>query len=777
MAEARAAIAEPHVKFHEEGTSIVEQEERVAKSLFQDLRLCAFRTRIQIQNGLWPTTWHNLAIALIVASCIMYIDHPKLNAISSYMWAFGDYIYLDNTYPYFLRLFVIAFIISVIYFIVLLYTRQYLLRMLLSWKGWLYQPPRSQSIVTILWALMVRLVSGKHARLYSYQNSLPRMSVPPLKDTVDGFLRSVRPVLEDEQYKKMEKDAKEFLSTTGPKIQRILKLKSWWAPNYHTDWWEKYVYLMGRSPITINSNYYCLDQSGWIPTKLQTSRAAGMIFFLLEFKRQIATEELEPLVIRETIPLCMWQYERVFGTSRIPGEEIDEIQHNPGSEHIVVFSNGIYYKMYVVDAHGVPLGILDIESQLEWIKKDSQQIKATNDAELKIASLTSNERTHWAKVRKEHFAEGSNKDSLDTINESLFVLVLEDKQFEEVSDRAKYLLHGDAKSVWYDKSFNVIVFEDGRLGINAEHSWADAPVVGHMVEIIFTQEFLYRVYNDQGRCKPFGGYTDKTFRRSKAKITPMRLYWDITPPLAKIINDAEIFALKNNEDLEIVVRIHSAFGKGFIKTCKMSPDAYIQIALQMAYYKDSNGKFALTYESCMTRLYLHGRTETVRSLSQEMRDFILSLKNDDIPKKEKINLIQKAAKVHQKCYRDGMSGKGIDRHLFSLLVVSRGQGYESPFLMDALMLPWTLSTSQQPQQQMNRGFDIGIPEVRETISPGGGFGPVADDGYGVSYMVPDDRIMYFHVSSKKSSPHTNSERFIRNVFESLQELKDLMGTK
>ena len=45
MAEARAAIAEPHVKFHEEGTSIVEQEERVAKSLFQDLKLCAFRTR------------------------------------------------------------------------------------------------------------------------------------------------------------------------------------------------------------------------------------------------------------------------------------------------------------------------------------------------------------------------------------------------------------------------------------------------------------------------------------------------------------------------------------------------------------------------------------------------------------------------------------------------------------------------------------------------------------------------------------------------------------
>ena len=30
---------------------------------------------------------------------------------------------------------------------------------------------------------------------------------------------------------------KEFLVTTGPKVQRILQLKSWWAKNYHTDWW------------------------------------------------------------------------------------------------------------------------------------------------------------------------------------------------------------------------------------------------------------------------------------------------------------------------------------------------------------------------------------------------------------------------------------------------------------------------------------------------------------------------------------------------------------
>ena len=42
------------------------------------------------------------------------------------------------------------------------------------------------------------------------------------------------------------------------------------------------------------------------------------------------------------------------------------------------------------------------------------------------------------------------------------------------------------------------------------------------------------------------------------------------------------------------------------------------------------------------------------------------------------------------------------------------------------------------------------------ITSGGGFGPVAKDGYGVSYIIPGDYVLYFHVSSFKSSPDTVS---------------------
>lgn len=43
----------------------------------------------------------------------------------------------------------------------------------------------------------------------------------------------------------------------------------------------------------------------------------------------------------------------------------------------------------------------------------------------------------------------------------------------------------------------------------------------------------------------------------------------------------------------------------------------------------------------------------------------------------------------------------------------------------------------------------------------GGFGPVADDGYGVSYIVAGENLIFFHVSSKKNCPLTvNSHSYL-----------------
>lgn len=119
-----------------------------------------------------------------------------------------------------------------------------------------------------------------------------------------------------------------------------------------------------------------------------------------------------------------------------------------------------------------------------------------------------------------------------------------------------------------------------------------------------------------------------------------------------------------------------------------------------------------------------------------------------------------------------MTGAGIDRHLFCLYVVSKYLAVDSPFLKEVLSEPWRLSTSQTPQQQVEL-FDF--EKNPEYVSCGGGFGPVADDGYGVSYIIVGENFIHFHISSKFSSPETDSHRFGKHLKDAMVDIITLFG--
>lgn len=64
-----------------------------------------------------------------------------------------------------------------------------------------------------------------------------------------------------------------------------------------------------------------------------------------------------------------------------------------------------------------------------------------------------------------------------------------------------------------------------------------------------------------------------------------------------------------------------------MKKCRLSPDAFIQMALQLAYYRDA-GRFSLTYEASMTRLFREGRTETVRPCTIESSAWVKAMQDN-----------------------------------------------------------------------------------------------------------------------------------------------------
>ena len=160
----------------------------------------------------------------------------------------------------------------------------------------------------------------------------------------------------------------------------------------------------------------------------------------------------------------------------------------------------------------------------------------------------------------------------------------------------------------------------------------------------------------------------------------------------------------------------------------------------------------------MTRLFREGRTETVRACTNESSDFVRAMLDPDETREERLRLLRLSADRHQQLYRDAMCGQGIDRHLFALYVVQRYLEEQSP-LMDKIFPPvYALSTSQTPMSQCEEDAIKELklsPEKRlNMITAGGGFGPVADKGYGVSYIVAGEDQISFHISSKKSANNT-----------------------
>ncbi|VDP70499.1 unnamed protein product [Echinostoma caproni] len=585
---------------------------------------------------------------------------------------------------------------------------QLILRLLLSYTGWMYLPRGKKSLKIAIWWT---LLSVKH--LYS-----------------------------SKEYANLVHEAQLFRNGLGPKLQIFLWLKTWITSNYVTDWWEEYVYLAGRDPIMSNSNFYGLE---WHRTRdikpTQSARAALMTYLLLQVRRRVVREELSQEASQH----------RRFKLIHIVCQ-FDHIVHSVAAEPY--------------------------------------------PGEENLAALTAGPRDLWAVARSTHFTTGTNRVSLDTIEKAAFFVALDDEANFPDPDSPDYLsylgktcLTGNCHNRWFDKSFCMIVLPNAKCGFNAEHSWADAPIISHLLEMASVDECQCIDNQTPGMHYTRDGKCDG---QAELKVIPRRLVWEFQPSCIEMIESSLAVARNLADAIDLVVTQFTDYGRCFIKRAGYSPDAYIQMTLQVAYFMDQN-TFALVYESCMTRLFREGRTETVRSCTAESTEFVRALLDEkrtvsvsfetDIPftnqsnlslglalfplshahthvmgnqVEERARLFRIATDRHQNLTRDAISGKGVDRHLFALYIVSKFFSMESPFLKQILSAPWRLSTSQTPTNQTSKmTLPPDHPDSNRVY--GGGFGPVDKEGYGVSYMFSMENALIIHISSRHDCSTTTRE--------------------
>ena len=132
------------------------------------------------------------------------------------------------------------------------------------------------------------------------------------------------------------------------------------------------------------------------------------------------------------------------------------------------------------------------------------------------------------------------------------------------------------------------------------------------------------------------------------------------------------------------------------------------MGMQLAFYRMHNRSPA-TYESGATRQFLHGRTECVRVLTNETKQFVRVFSDFGKTDAEKYETLKKALQSHNKNMIDATNGKGVDRHLLGLRVMMK-QGESHAMFKDpsyGASVNFELSTSNMSPGRAHLALGFG----------------------------------------------------------------------
>ncbi|KAI0896971.1 acyltransferase ChoActase/COT/CPT [Annulohypoxylon nitens] len=572
-----------------------------------------------------------------------------------------------------------------------------------------------------------------------FQDSLPRLPVPTLEETTSRYLKTLHPLLSPTELAASKKAVDEFIKPggAGQKLQEklIARREKPEVKNWIYEWWNDAAYLSYRDPVVPYVSYFYShrdDRRRRNPAK----RAAALTTAALEFKKQVDTGSLEPEYMKK-LPVCMDSYKWMFNASRVPAKPADHpIKYDPNEhKHIIVIRKNQFFKV-AHEVDGKQLNTTELESQFARIYELAERVPA-------VGALTSENRDIWTDARKVLLdASPKNKAAIEAIESASFLVCLDDASPITLEERAHQYWHGDGQNRWYDKPLQFVVNDNGTSGFLGEHSMMDGTPTHRLNDYVNDVIFANKL-----------DFSDPSKRSNLPE--PVAVNFEVTKEVQAEIDRA----IKDFNEVigkhELAVQAYQAYGKGLIKKFKCSPDAYVQMVIQLAYFK-MYGKNRPTYESAAVRRFQQGRTETCRTVSDESVAFCQAMADPDVEAKDRVDLLRKAVNAHVAYITAASDGKGVDRHLFGLKKLLE-PGEEVPAIYKdpayGYSSSWYLSTSQLSSEFFN----------------GYGWSQVIDAGFGIAYMINENSIN-FNIVSKG----LGSQKMSYYINEAANDIRDLL---
>ena len=503
---------------------------------------------------------------------------------------------------------------------------------------------------------------------------------------------------------------------------------------------------------------------------------------------------------------------------------------------------GQFYWFDALDDNGdLVMTEKDLALNLQGIVDDAENTSIQEAAKGALGVLSTENRKTWAGLRDvlTRDENSSNAECLSIVDSALFILCLDYTEPKTGAEICKNVLCGTNEVVkgiqigtctnrWYDK-LQIIVCKNGSAGINFEHTGVDGHTVLRFASDVYTDTILRYAKSINGQAHTL--WTTDSPDPAKRDLdsfgdvstTPHKLEWDMLPELSTALRFAETRLADLIQQNEFQTLEFTGYGSSFMKNMGFSPDAFVQMAFQGAYY-GLYGRIENVYEPAMTKIFLHGRTEAIRAVTQESVEFVKTFWGD-FPAQKKVDALKRAAVKHTAVTKECAKAMGQDRHLYALYTVwQRGvdedgeekvvyedddeQGEMSPISDNGPLSPQILptnpalasspskdppgnttsrsrsrsSTHAAPAQLHNppsiftdSGWSLLNNTILSTSNCGNpslrhfGFGPTSPEGFGIGYIIKEDSI-----SVCASSKHRQTKRFIDSIEAYLIEMRKLL---
>ncbi|AWP21383.1 putative phostensin [Scophthalmus maximus] len=579
--------------------------------------------------------------------------------------------------------------------------------------------------------------------------------VPPLAHTLQGYLRALEPLLPADELSHTRRMVHEFgrPGGLGAQLQDGLERRARHSRNWISDWWVKWAYLESRQPLPVHSNpAISLPRRDYNDWRSQLVFASKLIAAVLDFRAKINAGQL-PVEYMRGKPLCMDLYPLLFSSCRIPGPKHDHIAHHGRSRrfpaHITVVRNYQFFQLDVYNSDGSRLTESQIHSQLLRIR--SQSWKTDKEP---MGILTSEHRHTWGQAYNRLLRDKLNKESVRMIETGLFSLCL-DSPVMRISDekyasrKAAQILHGggtfsNSGNRWFDKTLQFVVGEDGSWGLLYEQATAEGPPIATLLDHILQ-------------------YCEKPDPK-RAPLVPLsmpkKLYFHIDREIKRDIEHAKQNLDILINDLDVNVFNFKRFGKELPKEHGLSPNAFIQVALQLAYYR-VHSEVCPACDIASQRMFRGGRTEYIRSPTNQTLKFILAFDDPTVSREVKLQLFREAVDAYTALTDLTLNGHGVDQHLLGLKLQAIEKGMTIPkIFMDTaygLATHWKLRTGQ-------------VPANTDSVMC---FGPLVPDGYAICYNPQADHV-HFSITAFNCCEETHAETLAVTLKDTLCQLQELL---